>query len=211
MTRAIIVGAGGTGRDIIDWLPELAAAGTPLQIAGFLDDDPAKQGTKVAGHTVLGPLADAAKHRDVVFIDALGSPRSFRDRARIIGALAGAKFQTVIHPLARISGSATIGAGSLIYPFTFIGPNVTLGEQVIVLSHGAINHDTVIGGFSILASHVALGGHVTIGSACYLGMRSTVREARSVGAGAMVAMGAVVTADVAAGATVAGVPATDLR
>lgn len=211
MTRALILGAGGTGRDIIDWLPELAAGGIPIEVAGFLDDDPAKRGSTVAGLPVLGPLADAGRHGEALLIDALGSPKSFRERARIIGGLPAGRFLTVVHPLARISRSATVGAGSLLYPFVFVGPDVRIGAHVTALSHGAINHDSVIGDFSILASHVALGGHVTIGGGCYLGMRSTVREARSVGAGAMVAMGAVVTADVAAGATVAGVPAADLR
>ena len=205
--RALILGAGGTGRDIIDWLPELAAAGRGIEIAGFLDDDPAKRGTTIAGVPVRGPLSEAARTADHLLIDALGSPRTFRDRSRVVGALPDARFLTVIHPLARVSASAQVGAGSLLYPFVFVGPDVRIGRHVTALSHAAVNHDTAIGDFAILASHVALGGNVTIGSSCYLGMRSTVREGRSVGAGTMVAMGAVVTADVAHGITVAGVPA----
>ena len=49
MSRTLILGAAGTGRDIVDWLPELRTAGRGFEIAGFLDDDPAKQGTTVAG------------------------------------------------------------------------------------------------------------------------------------------------------------------
>lgn len=210
MTKALILGAGGTGRDIVDWLHDLQGAGQPLEIAGFLDDDPAKQGTMVAGAPVLGPLADAARHPALKLIDALGSPRSFRDRARILGALGDDRFLTLIHPLARVAATARVGAGSLIYPFTFVGPDVRIGRHVTVLSHGAINHDVVIGEYSILASHVALGGNVTVGPSCYLGMRSAVREGRTIGAGAMLAMGAVATADVAHGVTVAGVPARRL-
>ncbi|HET7042786.1 MAG TPA: hypothetical protein VFI13_12235, partial [Gemmatimonadales bacterium] len=197
----------GTGRDIVDWLPELRAAGRGIEVAGFLDDDPAKRGTSIAGLPVVGPLADAARSEGLMLIDALGSPHSFRDRARILGVLPDARFLTVIHPLARVSTSAAVGAGSLLYPFVFVGPDVRLDRHVTVLSHAAINHDATIGEFAILASHVALGGQVTIGPSCYLGMRSTVREGRSVGAGTMVAMGAVVAGDVAAGVTVAGVPA----
>ena len=57
MPKVLILGAGGTGRDIVDWLPELAAAGRPLDIAGFLDDDPRKKGATIAGLPVLGTLA----------------------------------------------------------------------------------------------------------------------------------------------------------
>ena len=206
-TRVLILGAGGTGRDVVDWLAEFAAVGRPLEVAGFLDDDPAKQGTIIAGVPVVGTLAAATKDPALRLIDALGSPRSFRAREGVVGALPDDRFVTLVHPAARLSHRATVGAGSLLYPFTFVGPDVRIGRHVTVLSHGAINHDTTLGDFTILASHVALGGHVTVGSSCYLGMRSTVREGKKVGPGAMVAMGAVVTADVAPGATVAGVPA----
>lgn len=206
-TRVLILGAGGTGRDLVDWLPELEAAGHPLEVAGFLDDDPAKQGKTIAGIRVIGPLSAAGRDPAVRLVDALGSPRTFRARAGVTGMLPDDRFVTVVHPSARLSRGATIGAGTLVYPFAFVGPDVRIGRHVTILSHAAINHDTTLGEFTILASHVALGGHVTIGASCYLGMRSAVREGKSVGAESMVAMGAVVTADVAPGSTVAGVPA----
>jgi sugar O-acyltransferase (sialic acid O-acetyltransferase NeuD family) len=207
MTKVVILGAGGTGRDIVDWLPELAAAGRGLEVVGFLDDDPKKQGNKVAGVPVTGTLADLARIGDTKVVDALGSPRSFRERSGLLGAIPDDRFVAVLHPLARVSPSAKVGAGSLLYPFTFVGPDVVIGRHVTVLSHGAINHDARIGEFTILASHVALGGNVTIGAGSYVGMRAAIREGVAVGAGAMIGMGAVVTATVAAGATVVGVPA----
>jgi sugar O-acyltransferase (sialic acid O-acetyltransferase NeuD family) len=207
MTKVLILGAGGTGRDIVDWLPELAAAKRALDIVGFLDDDPKKEGTKIAGVPVVGTFADLAKQGDVKLIDALGSPRSFRERSARVAGIPDERWLTVIHPLARVSASAKIGTGSLLYPFTFVGPDVVIGRHVTVLSHGAINHDARIGEFAILASHVSLGGNVTIGAGSYVGMRAAVREGVAVGAGAMIGMGAVVTAPVAAGTTVVGVPA----
>lgn len=210
MRRVLILGAGGTGRDLVDWLPELRAAGRAVEIAGFLDDDPAKRGGTVAGFPVLGPLSEAQRHPDAMLLDALGSPASYGKRAGLIGDLPDARFFTLVHPLARVSATAQLGAGTLLYPFVFVGPDTRIGRHVTVLSHGAINHDTSVGEFTILASHVALGGGVTVGGSCYLGMRSTVREGRTVGAGAMIGMGAVVTEDVAPGSTVAGVPARPL-
>lgn len=208
--RVLILGAGGTGRDLVDWLPEIRAAGQAIEVVGFLDDDPAKQGGSVAGLPVLGPLGDAQRHADTLLLDALGSPASYGKRAGLIGDIPDSRFLTLVHPLARVSATARLGAGTLLYPFVFVGPDARIGRHVTVLSHGAINHDTTVGEFTILGSHVALGGNVTIGASCYLGMRSTVREGRTVGAGAMVGMGAAVTRDVAPGNTVAGVPARPL-
>jgi sugar O-acyltransferase (sialic acid O-acetyltransferase NeuD family) len=207
MTKVLIVGAGGTGRDVVDWLPELAAAGRGLDVIGFLDDDPKKQGTKVAGIPVVGTIADLSRFPDAKAVDALGSPRTFRERSARWAGIDDERCLTVIHPLARVSRSASVGPGSLLYPFTFVGPDVVIGRHVTVLSHGAINHDARIGEFAILASHAALGGNVAVGAGSYVGMRATVREGMTVGAGAMVGMGAVVTASVAPGTTVVGVPA----
>lgn len=209
--EVLILGAGGTGRDLVDWSEELRVAGRPLTYLGFLDDDPTKQGTSIAGLTVLGPISVAAQHPQVMLLDALGSPGSYRARAEALAGIAPGRFQTLIHPLARVSPSATIGVGSILYPFVFIGPDVRIGAHVTVLSHASINHDATIGEHTIVASHVALGGNVRIGRSAYLGMRATVREGCAVGAEAMVGMGAVVTADVPAGATVAGVPARPLK
>jgi sugar O-acyltransferase (sialic acid O-acetyltransferase NeuD family) len=203
----IILGAGGTGRDLVDWHPDLAAAGRPLRILGFLDDDPAKMGREIGGAKVLGTLADLARFPNEKVIDALGSPASYLRRESLMRGIEEARFVTLVHPLARVSPRATLGVGALIYPFTFIGPDVTIGRHVIALSHVAVNHDSQIGDFSILAAHVAVGGGVTVGRSVYLGMRSALREGVRVGDGAMVGMGAAVTKDVAAGTTVIGVPA----
>ena len=207
MSGTLILGAGGTGRDIVDWLPELHAAGRPLEIVGFLDDDPAKQGTSVAGRPVLGTLSDLPRFGDVTLVDALGSPRTYRQRVERLAGIRDERFTTLVHPLARVSPGTILGVGTLIYPFVFVGPGVTLGRHVTVLSHTALNHDVVIGDFSILASQVAVGGGVRIGTSCYVGMRAALREGISIGSGAMIGMGAVATADVAAGTTVIGVPA----
>ena len=117
----MILGAGGTGRDIVDWLPELASAGRGLDVVGFLDDDPKKQGTKVADVAVVGTLADLARYPDAKVVDALGSPRTFRERSARLAGIPDERCLTLIHPLARVSPSAKVGSGTLLYPFTFVG------------------------------------------------------------------------------------------
>lgn len=212
MTRLLILGAAGTARDVIDWLPSLAATGRAYECIGLLDDDPAKAGTEVNGCPVLGGLDQARRWPDVRVVNALGGPKSFRARKEMVGrsGVPIERFETLIHPLASVSPRASIGAGCLIYPFAFVGPDVTLGGHVTVLSHSAINHDGRVGVGSILASHVALAGAVSVGEHCYIGMGASVIQGAKVGAGAMVGMGSVVIADVAAGATVAGNPARSI-
>ena len=65
--------------------------------------------------------------------------------------------------------------------------------------------------FATIASGVSLGGGARIGLAAYLGAGALIREKRTVGAFALVGMGAVVTRDVPSREVWAGIPARHLR
>jgi sugar O-acyltransferase (sialic acid O-acetyltransferase NeuD family) len=205
MTDVIVLGAAGTALDVLECLE----AQSTYRCLGFLDDDAAKQGTRLAGLPVLGPLADASRWPRAGFVDALGSPASFHRRPSIIAqtAVPPEHFITVIHPRAVVSARASIGPGSLVYPNVVIGPNARLGMHVTVLANTVVNHDAVIGDWTILASGVNVSGRVRIGDCCYLGTGSVVIHDGAVGDGALIGMGAVVTREVASGSTVVGNPA----
>jgi acetyltransferase-like isoleucine patch superfamily enzyme len=74
-----------------------------------------------------------------------------------------------------------------------------------------MTHGDVIGDYATVAAGVRLGGDVHVGRCAYLGSGALVREQRSIGSGALVGMGAVVTHDVPPGEVWAGVPARYLR
>jgi len=63
--RILVAGAGWAGRTLVQALSEQDTA--DFQMVGFVDDDPTKQNTKVAGHPVLGSSDDLVdlvqKHR----------------------------------------------------------------------------------------------------------------------------------------------------
>jgi sugar O-acyltransferase (sialic acid O-acetyltransferase NeuD family) len=205
----LILGAGGTGRDVLGMVDGLRADGVALDVGGFLDDAAATLAPSILGVPVLGPLALAVQRPDARFLDALGSPRSHRARRGVIAAtgIADESFASLVHGTATIAPSATLGTAALIYPYVFVGAQATLEAHVTVLSHAAIHHDCVVGSYSILAGGVQLAGGVRVGRDCYIGMGATVRAGVHVGDGALVGMGSVVLHDVAAGATVAGNPA----
>ena len=209
MTQLVILGAGGTANDVLDWLAVLADAGNRYDCLGLLDDDPGKKASVVAGHRVLGPLTDATRFAGARFVDALGGPRSHRRRGEIVAraGLGDDRFETLVHPLASVSPRAVLGPGCLVYPLAFIGPDVKIGRHVTVLSHSGVNHGSRIGDWSIVASHVALAGDVSVGEHCYLGMGSRILGGVTVGANSMVGMGSVVIRDVPPATVVAGNPA----
>ena len=55
-TLALIVGAGSTGIRLLEEIESRARRG--MAVLGFVDDDPSKQGTRIAGTKVLGTIDD---------------------------------------------------------------------------------------------------------------------------------------------------------
>ena len=55
-TLALIVGAGTTGIRLLEEIESRPRHG--MAVLGFVDDDPSKQGTRIAGAEVLGTIDD---------------------------------------------------------------------------------------------------------------------------------------------------------
>jgi len=65
----LIVGAGDLGQDVAAKLRQQEWAG--LELAGFLDDDPEKQGKTISGVPVLGAVADASRLTEEMHVEEL--------------------------------------------------------------------------------------------------------------------------------------------
>ena len=207
--RIIILGTGGNCLDICDIINESKKG----RCIGFLDDDELKWGKTIYGVKVLGPLSSATKHKNVYFVNGIGSPNNFWKKDKIIckTGLKPKNFISIIHPTANISKSAKIGYGTVIFPNVTIASNVKIGNHVIILSGTVINHDVQIGDYVCIASSVSISGRVKIGKMCYLGSNSSIREDVNIGDFSLIGMGSVVLRDVQSNNIVAGNPAKFLR
>jgi sugar O-acyltransferase (sialic acid O-acetyltransferase NeuD family) len=210
----VLLGAGGTAREVIDLVAARARMGPADRIVAILDDDPSRVTGTLHGIPITGGLGSAHDFPDEFwFVDTLGSPHNYLTRPERIGSLgiAEGRFATLVHPAAAVSDSATLGAGSLVLAFAAIGADVRLGAHVTLLPGATVSHDSEVDDWSVLATGVIVSGSARVGRCCYLGAGAVLIDGCSVGAGALVGMGSVVLRDVPPGAVVAGNPAKAIR
>jgi sugar O-acyltransferase (sialic acid O-acetyltransferase NeuD family) len=209
VTDLIVLGAGGSAREIAGAVAEINASGGRWALRGFLDDDAARQGQSVDGLPVLGPLAAAREYVRASFVVGIASHRHQGLRQRIVEGLGlpPERFATLVHPSAWVSPRARLGAGTVVLQNVVVSPGATLGEHVLVSPGAQIAHDAWVGACTVLAPRVAVNGAVRIGEGAYVGAAAVIGPGVLIGPGALVGMGAVVLAAVPAGATAFGNPA----
>jgi sugar O-acyltransferase (sialic acid O-acetyltransferase NeuD family) len=213
--RIVILGTGGNCLDILEALRSLnAAASSPrYECVGFLDDDPSRQSRSFLGVPVLGPLERASLLGDVVFVNGIGSARNHLQKPEIIArtGIPNARFETLVHPSAQVSASATLGPGTVVLQNATIASQARVGAHVIVLPNAVLSHDDVVGDYTCIAGGACVSGAVSIGRCCYLGGNCSILEQVRIGDRSLVGIGSVVLEDVPDGSVVVGNPARFLR
>jgi sugar O-acyltransferase (sialic acid O-acetyltransferase NeuD family) len=214
----VIVGAGGFGREAVEVVRAINAAGPQRwDLVGFLDDDAACWGTVVSGTTIVGPVDHVADCPDTRVVVCTGNPRNYATKAAIVqrlevlGAGEVERLATLVHPAAVLPASCRVGEGSVVMAGVVATADVTIGAHVGLMPQVVLTHDDVLGDYVLVGSGARLAGGVTVDTAAYLGAGCLVREGVHVGAGALVGMGAAVIRDVPPAEVWAGVPARLIR
>jgi acetyltransferase EpsM len=180
----------------------------------------------ISGVTVAGYVENLERRRcaetingmPIHWIDDLGllaadhvavCAMSTTHRSRFVREAAdrGMRFSKLLHPMARISRSASVGEGSILNVGAIIAAQTLVGRHVIVNRAALIGHHTEIGDFVTIGPGTNIAGCCTIGEATYIGMGAIITDHLNIGSHSVVAAGAVVTEDVPSNIMVAGVPA----
>lgn len=208
--RIAIVGAGGFGREVLDVIEAINAAGGSLEFVGFLDDgDVGDELVRRRGARILGPSSALADH-DAAYVIGIGSGQVRRRLATEFDAL-GLGPATLVHPAATIGGDTHVSAGCIITAGSRVTTNIRLGRHTQLHVNSTVGHDSVLEDFVSVYPGATVSGNVTLATAVTIGTGANVLPCIHVGDGSFVGAGAVVTHDVPAGTTVAGSPARPTR
>lgn len=210
MTRVVVIGASGFGREVLDVLEAMQAAGEDLQIVGVVDDGPSDVN--------LARLAD----RDVAYLGTLYSWLIFGDydtryvlgigspgvRRRLVAHLdgIGAKPFTAIHPSATFGARCQLAEGVVVCAGATISTNVRLNRHVHVNPNATIGHDAELKDFVSVNPGAIISGEVVIGHESLVGAGAIVLQNLTAGGRVVLGAGAVMTKDVPDGVVVRGVP-----
>ena len=212
MKRAIVIGAGGHGREVAEILREQASLNGELSVLGFVDDNPSLHKQILDGLPVLGGWKwfDGVDRSEICVISAVGSPDATKRLTEQAAAL-GLAFVSAISPAAHVSRYAILDEGIAIFPGAIVKTGARLGSHCILNVGVTVSHDTNVGRYCNLNPGARLAGNVSIGEGCYIGMGSNVIQGRSIGPWSVLGAGAVVNRNLPADITAVGVPARVIK
>ena len=206
MKQLIIVGAGGFGRELLQWCKDILIIRNEWEIAGFIDDNLSALEGYECDYNVIGTINDCQPNENQVFALAIAEPKLKKE---IVSKLEnrGAKFVQIIHPDARIGSFNELGKGLVMYPNARITVNTKIGDYVTILDNTSIGHDVVIGNYTTISASCGINGHVYVGESSYFGCNASTIPGIKIGDACHIGIGSVVVNSIKSGMQVFGNPA----
>jgi sugar O-acyltransferase (sialic acid O-acetyltransferase NeuD family) len=205
-TAIVLVGAGGLGREVLNYVLEVIRPSPHLRVKGFLDDNPGATGPSRCDFPILGSILDYPIEPQDRFVMAIGDCAKRAELARKLEAR-NARFMTIIHPTAYVAPNATVGNGCVVGPFCAIGSDATVGDHVLLTWYSSLAHDSVSHSFVGLSPYSTANGGAVLEEGVFLGTHAVIHPMIRVGAWSKVASGSVVYRDVPPNCLALGNPA----
>lgn len=200
LQRLIFLGASPFGESF-EIVKDINSIKPTYEIEGILDDDPSAHGRKINGIPVLGKISEFSKYPDVKFIMCIGSYRTRLAKYNILKKLnlPDGRYETLIHPEAKIYANAKVGPGSIIYKGAVIFNDTAVGRFCSVLPNSVIGVRNRILEGAMISPLVATTPDAVIGHYAHIGAASCIGEKVKIGPCAQVGMGSTILKDVPPG------------
>lgn len=202
--RLLIIGAGGFGREVLQWALDIQNQGeVDWEVGGFLDANQKAFEQFDIEFPIVGDSANWRPSPEDRFICAIGDPTI---RLRICRELQqrGARFISLVHPTAIVGSRCRIGTGTILCPGVTVTVDATIGDFVILNVRSCVGHDAHVGDGCTVNDFCDITGNAKLGEGVFLGSHSSVTPSAKVGDYARVGAGSVVVRRVRANTTVMG-------
>jgi len=208
----VFYGASGYANAIADAIEFINPV--PLAtVVSYIDDFRGDEGLAIADAPVISFATWRETLVDVPVFVTVGDPDQ---RKELVGRVsrAGGRLSPSFLAAARVANDVVYGKGG-IYVCSSIGPNCVVGDHVHILSLAAVGEGCTIGDFTTFCPSSTVWGKVVIEAGVFIGVGARVvnesDDVMTIGTGAYIGAGAVVTRSVLPGERLAGNPATDFR
>ncbi len=205
MKDIIVVGAGGCGREVCNWIEDINKQNPTWNILGFIDDNPNSLDGLPSRYSIIGGIKDHEPREDVFYAMGIANPAM----KRIVGNAMlekKAKFASIIHPSTRIYSEFEPGIGLITYPNSKIATGCHIGNFV-TLQSTILGHDSRLEDYVTVSSSCGITGGVKLREGVFVGDHACIAVGMEVGHDAYVGIGSVVIRNVEPGVHVFGNPA----
>ena len=207
MKKVVIVGAKGSGKDILATILRCNEKSKIFKVLGFIDDDPNLKHKEILGKKVLGGLNWFDNNKDKIFcVVAIGD--SFI-RKKIIRELESknVNFLTLIDPSVIFSKDVKIGVGSIIQAGSIINPDTIIGKHVFINLDSTIGHDCILEDFVTISTGVHINGTCIVKEGAYVSTGVVTLPNTKIGKWSVVGAGSIVINELKSNSVYIGNPA----
>lgn len=204
MKDIIIVGAGGCGREIANWIEDINKIEETWNILGFIDDNV----NALEGFPTKYKIIESISNHipgNAYYAIGIANPPVKKKIAEMLESK-GAEFASIIHPSTRIYTEFPLGRGLITYPNARISTGCKTGNFVNIQST-IIGHDVLIEDYVTVSSSCGVTGGTKLRKACFLADHAAISVGMEIGKNAYVGIGSVVIRDVKEDTRVFGNPA----
>jgi len=175
MIDLILLGGGGHCRSCIDVI-ELEGR---FNIVGILDH-PDQVGEIISGYNIVGDDNDILTYvkQDCHFLITVGQIENADLRIKLFNLVKkyNGKLATVVSPRAYVSGSSSLGDGTIVMHDVLINTNVDIQRNCIINTKALIEHDCTILAHCHISTASVVNGGVTIGEGSFFGSNAVSKQ-----------------------------------